>query len=535
MSKILSTIIVFFTIVQYFSCLSQEIKIEGPGILDEYFGQIDDEYYFVSKPKGDYYNARVFSIKNNILSIDKVFPGLFPGNNISTQKEKNKPAKHHFKWLIIDKNVYSIYKNTNSGYVQLVIYKYDSKLNTVDSFALLTDKTENNNDFEPIIRVFGTKIGVVSPLDRSKSTFVFATYDIDNKENFTSYFELNEKSDYSCTDFTFNSKNNFLLMLEGPENFRNASLPFKIKPELISSVLVSFIDKKIDVKNIASSSSNSFYRSFKFHQMSDESILFCGLVFESNKDIFLKGYRISHLNINSGEETNEQLSFLKKVKNEELLSRDDIKTSTVEPNYYSNYQYLKEIIPLKNGEFIFISEGHNLINNASTILGSGYSNNSFPDLTFFDTQRNFYYCYNENIFVSCFNETSGILWTTKTVQRFESLTMRFGATQKNKTYFSDLIQEQNTLNLYFPQYPGLLKTPADYRVDYQHPSVAKFSIDLINGEATLKEIDKNMSQDGSECIVVSATCHKNSEELMFWVQNKNPIAKCYYQLYILKR
>ena len=194
MKKLIHSLLLSILTIHYTPLLSQELKLEGPGALDEYIGQIKDEHFFVGKAKGDYYNARVFSVKNDVKSKDTVFPGHFPGNITSTQKEKNDLAKHHFKWFIIDSNIYSIYKHTNVGFAQLTIYKFDSNLNSIDSFLLLSDDSKSNFDFEPIIRIYDHTVGVVSPLDRENSTFVFASFNMDNNESFATYFQLNKTS-----------------------------------------------------------------------------------------------------------------------------------------------------------------------------------------------------------------------------------------------------------------------------------------------------------------------------------------------------
>lgn len=534
MKKLIHSLLLSILTIHYTPLLSQELKLEGPGALDEYIGQIKDEHFFVGKAKGDYYNARVFSVKNDVKSKDTVFPGHFPGNITSTQKEKNDLAKHHFKWFIIDSNIYSIYKHTNVGFAQLTIYKFDSNLNSIDSFLLLSDDSKSNFDFEPIIRIYDHTVGVVSPLDRENSTFVFASFNMDNNESFATYFQLNKTSKYSCSDFTFNSKNNFFLLLEGTENFVNETLTLKVKPDLVDCQLVSCIEEDVLMTKISSHRTNEFYRSFKFHKTSDDSLLLCGLVFESNKGLYFNGYRISQLNFNTGLESNEQIVLLQKVKNNDLLSKKDIKSTATENHYDAPYQHLKEIIPTNNGSYIFISEGHNLLSTSSLSI-TNTATTYYPTLSFFETKRNFFYCSNDNIFVSCFENSTGIVWTTKTILRFEDLTMKYGAANKEKTYFTDIIKENNQLNLYFPQYPGLLKSPPDYRTNYQHPTIAKFSIDLINGTATLKEIDKTVSQNGAECFVVSATCFKNAEELFLWIQSKNAVSNCNYRLYSLKR
>lgn len=534
MKKILISFLLSIVSIHCNHLISQELNLEGYGTLDEYIGQIDHEHYFVGKGKGDFYNARVFSVTNNQISNDKTFIGHFPGNKNSTQKERNDLSKQYLKWFIIDSNVYSIYKHRNVGFAQLNIYKYDRNLQVIDSFPLLIDRTQNNDDFEPVIHISNKRIGIVSPLDRQSSTFVFASYDLELGENFTSYFQLNETAKYSCTDFVVNSKNNFFLLLEGPENFVKETLTQKIKPESVNCKLVRFIDEEVNISKISSSNGNEFYRSFKFYKSSNDSVLLCGLVFESNEGLYFNGYRISSLNFTTGLESNEQLVHLQKVKNNDLLTKNDIKSSAIKNHYKAPYQHLKEIIPLKNGSYLFISEGHNLLNTSSLSITNTNTNN-FPTLSFFETKRNFFYCSNDDIFVSCFDHSAGIVWTTKTILRNEDLTMKYGTAGKGKTYFSDFMEDGNQLNLYFPHYPGLLTSPPDYRITYQHPTVAKFSIDLTNGTATLKEIDKTVSQNGAECIVVGASCPKNNENLFIWIQSRNALANYNYRLYTLKR
>lgn len=536
---IITVIFLQFSLFSHYS-VSQSLKVDGPGIMDEYIGTINNESYYVSKATGDYFNSRVFTIKNNELSKNKIFPGTFPGNNRTTQQQKKGLAKQHFKWFIIDNNVYSVHKWTNVSLAYVTIFKYDSNLNQIDSIPFFKDNNPNNSNFEPVVRVMNNRVAFVSPLDRALATYVYSSVNLDTKEEYTEYFTLNQKEKLRCSDFTFNSNNDFFLFLEGAENFRVGNTFSKLKPSLMVCVLVGSVDGEVTSKKIYSTNQNEFFKSFKFLNLSDQKVLMCGLVFEEAKENYLKAYRTSHLTFNNIEESEVQIYSIQKIQNTELLYKKELEEIDSKPIYFSAYQHLKEIVPLKNGTYLFISEGHTPINSTETTVGTGSFGTAtasipYPELDYFEAHRNFYYCNNENIFVSNYIDNLGISWTTRTIHRYEYVTMKFGSTQKNKTYFSDLNEQSGILTIYFPQFPGLLKNPPNYNTNNSHTTVAKFTVDLEKGNATLEELETLVTSDGSEAIVVSSTHVRNENELVICTQNKNAVGRCFYRFHVVKR
>lgn len=522
-----------FTIVH-----SQSGSIKTPGILQSYLGKIGASDYFVANPL-DYKqnNSVVLSFKNGVIETEKLFTGTLSLSEVYKVGNKNQNTYHYTDWFIHKNNVYSIFQIKTETAVELTLYKYDSNLNTIDSISIFRESIQNHRDFNFFFKQIDNQIGIIAPFELSTTNFFSLIYDLNSKEQTIRFFNFNECKEAKCTDFSFNLNQDVLAVFEGPENYRVAAVSSIDESKILNFIIYSLAEE-VKFKKIESLTETEYSRSFKIHKLNENEILLGGLNFHSTGGKNIKGYRTSFIKFGEGEENKLSKSDLNGLDNPELwLNKNGEKFETNKYDYITHYQHLKEIIPLGNGNFIFISEAHSTLKTAGIDPTSSFSSgktstlNAPKEPNYFNGSQTFQNQENRDIFVSNLNPNEGTLkWSTKTKNRLEMINIKSGFGLKAKSYFVDINEELGNITFLYADYPNNFdkKAKGGYMTTSNATTIAKFQISLSTGDSKTTEFTPKLITEDLEAFSIASSYKSENGQVILNTQSRNTFMTKFY-------
>lgn len=499
--------------------------------LDEFIGILNGKHLYMTKHNSDDFNSRsLYLIDENNNVFERKIKGEFNLPYPAHSKHKNADFDTEYKELFIFQDtLYSLIQKTTEKDVMLYLKRFNNELLTHDSIFLFHDSITSVNQFNFKFKRLEDQIGLIGTSNKKSGNLFYLVYNLKTSKKTQNNFLVAPKEKLTCTDFIFNQNQNLVAIFEGVENNKSSATD-KIKPEKLSALLLFFTEKGMESKYLNSTFDTFFNKSYKFVMAGRDDFYLTTLTFKANNSFAMTGYKIYKMSFNSFS-----------IENENYISSSKL----IDPNSwakkYSNklaknkfcypvgfHQRIKEIIPMKDGTYIIVSEsnyndgvgsagssgisaGTNFTTQTGTISsspGMGFSNSSFPTGV------------SGIIIVSRINFSNQELkWTTLTKDR--SRYNNFYSSGKT-TYFLDFNELGNKMTFYYPDSPknydefGSLKEKIQPSSYFWGPHcLVKFEITLTDGLSSHKVLQPDVKVEDSYQLSVANSHVSNSGKLVF--------------------
>jgi hypothetical protein len=292
-----------------------------------------------------------------------------------------------------------------------------------------------------------------------------------------------------------------------------------------------FTQKGLESKYLNSTFDTFFNKSYKFVLAENDDLYLTSLAFKANKSLAMTGYKIYKMSFNSFSIENEKYIASPTLINPNSWALKYSKKIAANKFSYpvAFHQRIKEIIPMKDGTYIVVSEcnynetgssgpsisgstvGTNFTTQTSTTNsspGMGFSNPSFPTGV------------SGIIIVSRINFSNQELkWTTLTKDR--SRYNNFYSSGKT-TYFLDFNELGNKMTFYYPDSPKNYDQYSSLKEKIQPSSyfwgphcLVKFEITLTDGLSSHKVLEPDVKVEDSYQLSVANSHVSNSGKLVF--------------------
>lgn len=552
MNRYLVKILIGFTFYcnSSYIALCQEIDVTDSKLvflIEKYIGNIHGNDIYLGS---DYRGFSSSIIKHNIgtLISKKDFNGIY---KIGLGKVD---FELEFKeWFIVKDTLYSIVQKNSKNEVRLQINKYDQNINLFDSITLFSDSIINLKRFSFDFKQIGNQISIIGTTDTKENESFFLILNLNNYQLSTFNFTIDDKQNFSCSDFIFNDKNEFFAVFEGEENTHMTPRggDDKITLKKLKSILISGSKNGIETTELRSAYENYYVRSYKFN--SDNEKLFLGaLVFSSTEGMPMIGYQTNDLAFGNAKLENTNILLATELTNPAIWSKKD--GNTIINNkltMHSHFQFLKEIKFVEKGQYIFISE-YNYRNGggaregggAATATGGNVSSSSSANpVSSNGVSSSYGYSggVSGNLIVSKIETLKNqVTWTAITKHRKRILNPEINY---KISYFLDLDVNRDKLTFYYSDIPKNFDENGRLKEKYvesfyvsKENSIVKFEIDLSDGKNSLKQFETSLTNNKRHSLSVGCSHIHNQNEIIFLTyRGNNQGLNHIYQIYLRPR
>jgi hypothetical protein len=460
---------------------------------------------------GELDNNDVYSLGNYIIPnyFDEPYALVtFEGKSLRRLYTYNGKEEDYHKWFIHHNQLYSVSSSkVDDEDYKLRLKQYDINFHVVDSTILFQDSMKQYNNSTISFKQDDNSFSIIGLSGMVDSLGFVAIINLETKESLFKSFSIPSFDRYTCTDFTWNKRQELIAVFEGSENmnprYRESKASKKWKTYLmnLSAPEVLFVPVSAEIDSMV-------IRSFKLLKLNERETILGGLAFaivgeKKQQKSYFYGYYKSILGFTNTEFRDKKFLNAKTIFDSTLWIKYQFDDFEDLSSQKLNNLFLKEIRLLNNENLLFISEVNTILTGGGSIsttvsatnmsqMSSPNSAPSYTTRTVGSTTHGISYLSDEDIIISKIIEDS-VVWNTKPRHLFQrplSITHADSYHLTNPCYL--LIQfDDEQLSIYYDDDKKIFTKEGKLKdsftlFDSPHSVLVEFKINLTTGKSETK-------------------------------------------------
>ena len=435
------------------------------------------------------------------------------------------------KWLIHDNELYAVVADDDGTGLFVALYHYSHQFKPTDTLELFRSSTFEKSKTDVFFKQIGEKLVVLGFCEQETKGFsLIKNLSTDTQASLTN-FDLNLDKTYVCTDFTIDDSDELFAVFERKEGMETILQRFEYDFNLLGMSYLHIKDGIASSTFVQAKIPNQVMRSFKLCINHKQEVFLGGLAFSSASKN-MTGYVLAQFDDESGEFGEFNYSAATDIYNLDLWEKalhQKIAGQQYVPEL--GLQFLKQIVPLSNGNLIFISQSESIYNApTSEFVGSPDGLAALPvppsfTYTTYSPSETFVHGFagvmtGPLIVSNIHSESASVEWSAKPVHRM------FGYEEPQRNSYVKILDEPNNkLTFYYADSKKNLSEKAVSEKKYglaatqSKNTIAQYEVNLTDGTSEVTPFFTNFNEEPNEILVGSLCKISDPENIQLMTQS----------------